>query len=532
MESKDFIRINPDQYNADVSPVELGPEFVNYLVNMRPDARKLSQIGGDTGFLNYPINHHPIGGGGSVPISELPEIPFRIKNITADNDYTWLIAGSVQINALINNVDLYNISPAGIATGAYGDKWIIENFNSVPVFNRGIEVPYYWDLNTANRCLPLPGWPVGTVCRSIRAFKNHLIGLNVSDGSGEFPDQIIWSNAADAGSVPPDWDFSDTTSLAGALEVSDTRGALVDSALFRNSLLIYKTQSVYRMDYIGPPFVFSVSLLFDSFGAVAPNCIVEIFGGHVVLTNEDLIFHDGHQPRSLLKGRIKERFAELINSDLVDRYKSFLFHYFDQNEIWIFFLSGDITYPNLALIYNYVYDNFSFVSQPQGIPYQAYGLIQTEADISDWDSDNESWDLDTTLWRSATSAGEKFHVIKALDTKDIVITDNAVTPLVGTATVARYVIAVPPERAIKFLYRVNVAIKPSDIGSQFELAIGTQMEPEDPISWSNPYSFTALDETIDLLHKGRYFSYSINGINVSRWELRSIGFTFKQSGEF
>ena len=57
----------------------------------------------------------------------------------------------------------------------YNDIDISEDKNNNPIFNRDIEQPYYWDKNTANRCLPLPGWPVGTVCKSIRAFKNFLI---------------------------------------------------------------------------------------------------------------------------------------------------------------------------------------------------------------------------------------------------------------------------------------------------------------------------------------------------------------------
>lgn len=531
MESKDFIRINPDSYNADVSPVELGPEVVNFLFNMRPNAKKLSQVGGEEGFINYPITHTAIGGGTSQ-INSLPQTAFWIKNIRASTDFTWLIAGASSIQALTDKDNMFAITPAGIATGTYEQKWVIENFNSIPIFNRPIEQPYSWDKDVANRCIPLPGWPTSTVCLSMRAFKNYLIGLNVTDNNGSFPDQVIWSNAADAGAVPPDWAFADPTSQAGTLQLSDTPGVIIDGFKFKNSFLIYKTGSVYRMDFIGGTFVFSFSLLFDSFGAFAPNCVVEVYGGHIVFTGIDLVFHDGHQPRSLLRGRIKERFMQLINNNTLDVYKSFLFHHFNENEVWLFFITGSENFPGEAMIYNYIYDNFSFVSFTETTPCQAYGTIQQGASISIWDLDPQAWDLDNSLWGQNPGGGQEVHVMRAISTQDILVTDKPLIAPDKDATIIRETLIVPPERAIKFLYRVNIDIKAEGTNPQFTIAIGTQFEPEDPVSYIGPFTFTPSDASIDVLVKGRYFSYIINSSGQLYWELRGIGFTIKQSGEF
>lgn len=516
MESKDFIRINPNRFNSDVSPLELGPEFLSYVINIRHRAGRVAQIGGEADFLTPALGDNP----------------HQIRNIkTQNSQFNWVIAGGSSIKVSPDSDTVVDISPAGIGSQPFEVKWTIENFNSLPVFNRFTDPPYYWLLDTANPCVQLPGWPVGTVCRSMRAYRNFLIALNIRDATGDYPDQILWSNSADAGSVPPDWDISDPGSLAGTTQLSDTRGEIIDAHILKNSLLIYKTNSVYRMDAIGGTFVFSLSLLFDSFGAISPNCIVEIFNGHIVFSGTDLIFHDGHAPKSLLKGRAQELFLESISSEAEDIYKSFLFHHSERREVWLFYVRRGSTMPDAALVYSYVYDEISFLDLASDTYSQAYGLIQTQAVVADWDSDNESWNSTTKIWNDKITAGDTLHVMRGIS-DDIVLADDRANPVTTTTIVNRETVIIPPEHAIKMIYRIQLDILADHDDVELTFALGTQFKPEDPISWKSPITFYPTDTTIDIIAKGRYFSYQITSDSQIYWELRGIGISVKQSGEY
>ena len=285
-----------------------------------------------------------------------------------------------------------DISPAGYGTTDEPDQWTSTVLNGVPVMNYWTEAPVWWDRNTANVMTTLPGWPSGASAYSMRAFKEFLLAIGYNDGADDFPDQLVWSDAADPGTLPTEWTPS-ATNLAGSLEFGDTPGALIDGGPLRGNFLLFKQSSTFLLQFIGGNFVFSRRKLFATSGVLARNCWAEIEGNMAVFTDSDIILTDGQGARSLIDSRTQRNiFANISQANVENTY---VFNNKSRDEVWFCYPTEGNTYPNQALVWNVDHDKLSFrplVGDGDNLPHIAYGNVSSGTAGETWDTIAGSWD--------------------------------------------------------------------------------------------------------------------------------------------
>ena len=436
-------------------------------------------------------------------------------------NYYWVYANQTAI-AVTDMASHFDITPVAGVNANLDINWNGGLVNNYVVMNNGVEPPIWWDGATSNVMTALPAWPANQLAGVIRPYKNYLVAMNISDAAGEYPDLIQWSDAALPGGVPDSWDVADPTKDAGETTLSDTPGEIVDGAPLGDSFYIYKRNAVYAMQYTGGQFIHSFRRVYADIGAMATNCIGVLDNRHLVLTSNDLIVHDGSSPpQSILDRRMREWLFNTINEAYYSR--SFIVPYHIKNEMWVCFPTGDSEFADTALVWNYV-DNQIGLREINQVRHIASGVVDPGEDTT-WDSDTNTWDVDSSIWNERGYSPTAFSLVigdrtnsKFLEV-DVGDTFNG-TPF--TSYIARDSMPLIDRHNLKLVKAVYPRMS-STAATTVKFRIGSQMHATDPITWCTERDFViGVDDKIDLLKKGRYFSFRFSSGTDINWKLHSF----------
>lgn len=339
--------IGSEGVNRDISPHELPPTAWTDARNIRFLEGAAQQAFGWTGVY------------GATTVA--PQHVRFVRN--AAGDRFWLYAGAAKVYAASGtgtHTDLTR-SSGGDYTGGV-NAWQSTVLSGIPILNNGTDVPQRWNLSLASRLTALDNWPATTRCKVIRAFKSFLVALNITKNSTRYPYMVKWSHPADPGAVPASWDETNPALDAGELDLAVGGDEIVDGLPLRDSFLIYKERSIWRMDYTGGATVFRFQQVLGSSGALNRNCICEVDGVHVVLTRDDVIVHDGQAPRSVLDNISRRRLFDEIDAASIGA--CFVAHNPYFREVLVCYPPGGATVCSKALVWNYANKTVSFRDLP------------------------------------------------------------------------------------------------------------------------------------------------------------------------
>ena len=302
----------------------------------------------------------------------------------------------VPISTTATGDNLYNTTTS--------ENWRVTILNGLLVATNGFDTPQMWPLanGVPNKTIPLrtlQNWGSKTnsganyYCRSMAAFKTFLVGLNWGIGGVEYPNLVKWSTEASALSPPFSWDESDATLDAGEYQLTDTPGKIMDGLPYGDSFLIYKEDSIYVMNYVGTPYIFSFKLLSPTIGLLAKNAVAEFDAGHFFIGNSDCYITNGQQVTALLPNKMRREMFSDLNGDNYE--KVFVAADYARNEMLACYPSGISTIPDKALIWNWKDNTFSL----RGIP-DLYHINSGIAEITT----GVNWPPQTTL-NGAITAG-------------------------------------------------------------------------------------------------------------------------------
>lgn len=483
----------------DVEPSELPPEAWSEVKNMRFYARSARVMAGDQQLtvsseqLEYAIPAQSTSGIGAA----------------------WLLAGDTKVWALQGQT-LTDVTPVA-ATGISGAflNWTGGSLGSLSFLNNGLQKPWVWlENNPATPMVELPNWPANVTAKSLRAFKQYMVALNINKASGAFPTMVKWCHPADPGTVPSSWDETNPTLDAGEYPLSETPGACIDSVSLGDLNIIYKTDSVWGMQYIGGVFIFRFYKIFGDFGMPIKNCAVEYTSRkHFVFTGTDIVIHDGNSSRSVATNKIKTLFRTISASQLQT---CFVVTHPAVNEVWFCYRRAEdgVIAADTALVFNHLDETWSIRSLPN-YTYIATGVVEpAESTELRWDNSPQDWETSGIAWGEYASIPAYLRLLGlgTLKVNWVDGTENGLEP----AVLERTYVGVPmqtgkaPDLSLnKFVSRIWPRFKgPS--GMRLLLTFGTANTPGKNVQWRPTKTFIiGTSEKLDLTLTGKMLAVRI-----------------------
>lgn len=376
----------------------------------------------------------------------------------------------------------------------------------------------------------LTGWDSTWRCRSLRAFGDYAIALNVTKGTTSYPAMVKWSDLTLAGQCPGSWNQNDPTTSAGEniLEGLDT--PIIDGAPMQNGLMIYSSNQVWAMSPSGNYEIFTFTRVFGEGGILAPTCVAERDGKHYVFGSDDLYVHDGITKLSLVDKRNKDaifRNLNRVNSDLafvqwMPRNGEVLFAYPSSDP--------DAAFPqsslgcNRGFVYSIETDTGTFVDLPNvtaatlasvsnALTYADAAPTVTFSTVGGSYADQTSGLDRVPVFTSIAQSGR-------LTSSRILAYDFFARGSVASPYCAE---ASPPpllERTgidldqlgsdlgtAKQIRRLFPQIVLYGIETSISISVGSSMTPAGPINWAGPYSFDPVTQyKVDFRRGGRYLA--------------------------
>jgi hypothetical protein len=424
--------------------------------------------------------------------------------------------------------------------GAYAagsnNAWTGGILHGVPFLNDGASIPQAWDIGTS-KFLNMPNWVSTYRCKALRAFKNYLVALNITDGASVYPHNVLWSHPADPGAVPGTggWDIADPTKDAGMAPLSDTPGHLVDGLALADSFVVYKESATYLMQFIGAPNIFKFRPILRESGVLSRNCIAEVMGKHIVLTTDDVIVFDGNTSQSIISRKLRRNLFAAIS--IADYEKSFVVALPTLREVWFCISTSEGSPPNRAYVWNWQSNDWTVRELPftQSI---TWGFAPDEAG-DNWDGDSNTWNSDGEGWSSISLRGKTGLVAATNDTNIYTLGVGETLNGVSFTASARhesfdFATKQSPEHGdvLKHISKIRPRVL-ADNATVLYFRIGTQMDLNDNITWTAPMPYTVGTTTeLCLGVNGRYISWEVYSTCDCTWRLEAIELLVQAGGRF
>lgn len=234
--------------------------------------------------------------------------------------------------------------------------WSQSNFGEDLIFNpRGGGV-YYWDassgvttrgvnISTLTGASDTPTKANFTVVSDINRFV-FCMGTTEAGSSTLDPMLIRWSDQENAAQWTPQ-----ATNQAGSLRLS--RGSEIVTALqARQEVLVWTDVSLYSLQYVGAPVVWTAQLVGETISIVSPNSVAYANGAAYWMGKEKFYKYDGRT--QTLRCDLKQFIFQNINENQIEQVFAGTNERFD--EVWWFYCSANSMQIDSYVVYNYIED--------------------------------------------------------------------------------------------------------------------------------------------------------------------------------
>lgn len=460
---------------------------------------------------------------------------------TLQAEFFWIYCGNntaqtAGVIAVTDGTVHTDITPVGgIPVTAAGD-WTGGVLNSIPVLNYGAGDPLTWDTQIGNPCTTIPGWPVGQIVAALRPFKYHLIGMNVRDdgSTNSFPELVIWSSAANPGQLPDSW-VPLPANEAGNFTIAATTGEILDGGQMRDQFIVYKQHSTTVMQYIAGQFVFSNRKAFVTSGILARNCWQELYGVHYVLTDGDLLQHNGVEVKSLIDSKVRDFIFNQIDPETFT--SCYLAASHSTKQLYIAFPKSGHLHPDTFVVMDINTGVFGIMDVPE-MAYMTRGILNDPGIDHSWNANPDTWDTAPDTWNQRRfNPTTDIMVMADFDNEKLLahsgfLREGEPVPIALEMSVKDFGEA----QRIKLVKSVwpNAEAASQTEGRVLLVRVGSQPDAGAPIAWSSSVPITVGQERpkADFLVAGRYISISIAGNQDAAWRLNSIDIDYELQGHW
>ena len=454
--------------------------------------------------------------------------PYWLTSIRQDTDMYVVYAGENKVYATDGATHFDMTRTTGDYSMNTSKGWTGGVMGGIVFLNNGVDAPQSWvgPASLTTKLTDLPNWPSGALCQSMRSFKQFMIAMDYTNGSGtSYPRLVKWSTGASFNAVPTSWDETDATLDAGEYELADTSGRVIDGAELRDTFVIYKEDSIWGMQFVGPPFVFRFYKISETTGALSRRCMVEINNGHFVFGVNDCYINDGQNLTSILNQRMRREVFNNLNTTNFER--CFVVPYFQKSEVWACYPDRTADFANKALVWNWT-DNSIGIRDLPDIAFAHAGAVPTIMGGGDssswvgggtWDDQIGAWDSTLTyditetklMMASPGSTGGSGQIYLA-DSSNKEDTENM------TSNVIRESLFFDSIDTVKFCRGVRLNMD----GGPVNVYVGRQMSPNESTTWEGPFSFDpSTDYKINCRVTGRLLGIKVESTADVAWRLNS-----------
>jgi hypothetical protein len=425
----------------------------------------------------------------------------------------------------------YDLTPVGGLSPCQAGEWTGTVLNGIPCFNNPQNPPMYWDLNSANPALELPGWPSGARCGSLRSAKYHLIAMDITEGADNYPTQLWWSEGSQAGSLPQTW-LPAADNDAGDMVLAATSGRIIDALPMRDVLMVYKEDSTYALTYVAGQYIYAQRQVFASIGTPARNCAAEINGEHWIFTGEDIVRHDGQVYRSVADNVCKRAIVEAIDPNKI-QLTNVVPRIVDQ-QVWVCFAETGNTWLSKAYVIDAIDDNVGVRTLPQ-VASVNRGIVNPTDVLGTWDDSPEIWDDALGAWSQT---------LFSPNSDSLLMTDPELQNLyaVGVGDTANgqpifaYVEKTSAEIGDPYMRKLITRLVPrveGQPGDVLKFRMGGQAFFGQPVQWNSPVDFViGTDVAVSDIVEGRLISFRCEGTTDKPWTLHSHTIHVVEQGNF
>jgi hypothetical protein len=458
-------------------------------------------------------------------------IPYHLMPVDVAGIRTWIYAGAAKMYTVVDGAVHTNITrqtaSVDVNYTAVRNSWTSSVLGGIPILNNAFDAPQMWLLT--GKAQALTNWPANNTAQSMRTYKNSLIALNITKTGTNYPYMVKWSHPAEAGTVPSTWDITDATKDAGEYDLSEGYDTIVDGLPLRDSFIIYKQSSIWRMDYTGGVFVYRFQKIISNQGALARNCVAEVNGQHFVFSNADCIIHDGQTANSVLDKQTRRDLFLQINAAKVSQCFVFVNRMF--NEVFACFPSLGSDTCNRALVWNYIDKTVSFRDLPNVNHADTGPVDDTESPT--WDGDSGSWDDDSSPWDSQSASLNRTLSVLASENQKLYLLDStyANDGVAITSMLERKGLSVGEPESLKLIRSVRPRIYGDNGYVNVQVGYGDTPYAEpvySPVVQFNVNSTVS----IDLMVTGRYVAIKFSSGTATNWRLDSYDLDVQKAGNW
>ena len=502
---------------------------------------------------------NPTGINKDIDAYELPETQWSDgNNVQFDNDTTKKVLGTQQVfgtptvapywlmpfDTISTNswiypslTKIYRVHTSGTNTthtditrtsggdysAAAGTGWNGGVLGGVAIINNGVDNPQF--MGTANNAkfADLTNWPSNTTCQVIRPFKRFLVSLDITESSTRYPFRVKWSHPAEGGTIPTTWDPTDATKDAGYVDLSQSKGFVIDCLPLGDVNIVYKEDSIWSMAFEGGQSIFGFRQLFDDVGILGRHCAKGFDNKHFVVSEDDVYIHDGQTKQSIVDQQIRDELFSSMHPDYKTR--TFVAADREKNEMWVCFVSNTNdtnAFADTAYVYNFRNNSWS----KRDLPYASYvdwGIVEFDSatdwsETGDWDTDSESWNspLKPTLLIASASATKLY--IQGSN-------QNAGTSFRSYIEKDKMNLGFPGTKSIQ-----KIVPRVSGTGS-VDFYVGSEMNPQQGTTWKGPYTFTSgVHSEIPVRATGNYVGVRAESTDDNTWSLANLEIHWSPSG--
>ena len=445
-----------------------------------------------------------------------------------------------------------------------GSSWKVAQSGALFMATNGVDVPQIWPLDDENKIdvnKPLedmdswvnhntPG-ETDLNCQSLSGFKNHIIATSMErkvDGQAVQEKQnrmIKWSTQHGNYSEPFTWDVTEKNHDAGEYELLDTKGPIVDIMPMGEVFMVYKTDSVYMMNYVGTPWIFSFKTLDPDSGIVAKGAVTEFPMGHFFVSFADCYINNGQNVLPVLTGKVRDQMFNDINGDFYNRIFCVTQEHY--NEVWACYPSAKSDYCDRAMVWNYKENTFSFRDLPNitdvkpGIAIVLSEAQKDEDGVVTWDNSDPDpsiplvpWSsMTTALWGSMSYRNVVSHLVMASPDTTQLFRDR-IGQMADVNDMYSYVertgIDFGDPSAVKHLRAVWPKIE--TFGTEpIMVYTGYQMATDNPVTWDGPYIFDPDKQSkISTRTTGKFLGVRFETSKDMSWTITGLELEYEMAG--